>query len=113
MGSKFLKNIFITHIKWVRSKKETSAAIFHLQIFTILTVVVPLLDCKDATPPIKTHTYSHTTYITVKEMTYFEIYHLVLINSFPTPQEGQDFGFLGILWSGNDALHHDWGWYPP
>ncbi len=63
----------------------SAATIIYWQIFTILTTVILLLDYEDATPPMKTHTYSHTANVTVIEVSYLQIYPLLLINSFPSP----------------------------
>jgi hypothetical protein len=54
-------------------------------MFTILTGVVLLLGYKDATPPTKTSTYSHTTNVSVKEIIYLKNYPLILINHFYPP----------------------------
>ncbi len=76
-------------------------------------IAVLLLQYYDAESPIRPHTYSHTYNVTLLELFFLRIYHLLLINLVTPAKLAPDLGSQGHLRRENNVITSWWGWYPP
>ena len=76
-------------------------------------IAVLLLQYYDAESRIRPHTYSHTYNVTLLELFFLRIYHLLLINLVTPAKLAPDLGSQGHLRRENNVITSWWGWYPP